>query len=124
MTLHRLSFEKPIYALEDTLAELEARGTSDGGEAIRRIRRELVALKRIVSGTQAMTVYKPLTKLASHAAEVAVAMGRGEPVNAKDKMNNGKADIPSVLDDGIVVTKDNIKETVIADGWHSAEEIF
>jgi acetyl-CoA carboxylase carboxyl transferase subunit alpha len=51
MAKHRLEFEKPIYALEDTLAELEARGTStDGGEAIRRFRRELVALKRSIYG--------------------------------------------------------------------------
>jgi acetyl-CoA carboxylase carboxyl transferase subunit alpha len=49
MAKHRLEFEKPIYALEDHLAELEAKGASaDGGEAIRRIRRELVALKRSV----------------------------------------------------------------------------
>ncbi|HEY1375954.1 MAG TPA: acetyl-CoA carboxylase carboxyltransferase subunit alpha [Gemmataceae bacterium] len=40
----RLSFEKDIAALEDTLATLEAGGGS--GEEVRRIRRELANLKR------------------------------------------------------------------------------
>ncbi len=50
MTTLRLEFEKPIFVLEDALAELEAKGPSDGGEAIRRMRRELVILKRKIYG--------------------------------------------------------------------------
>src|SRR5579859_613933 len=46
MTKHRLEFEKDIYKLEDALAELEAKGISDSGEQIRRMRREIVALKK------------------------------------------------------------------------------
>src|SRR5438876_3767099 len=44
----RLPFEKEIYGLEDTLAELEAKSapTAADQEDIRRIRRELTALKR------------------------------------------------------------------------------
>jgi acetyl-CoA carboxylase carboxyl transferase subunit alpha len=45
---HRLSFEKDIYDAEDVLAKLEstANGQLGGGEEVRRIRRELIALKR------------------------------------------------------------------------------
>jgi acetyl-CoA carboxylase carboxyl transferase subunit alpha len=46
MTKHRLEFEKEIYKLEDTLAELEAKRISDSGEEIRRMRREIVKLKK------------------------------------------------------------------------------
>jgi acetyl-CoA carboxylase carboxyl transferase subunit alpha len=44
----RLAFEKEIYDLEDTLAELENKSalTADDHNEIRRIRRELTALKR------------------------------------------------------------------------------
>ena len=46
----RLPFEAPIYELESRLAEMEARHAKDGAsgalEAIRRMRRDLVALKR------------------------------------------------------------------------------
>jgi len=45
---HRLSFEKDIYELEDLLAKLEgnANGHIRTGDEVRRIRRELVGLKR------------------------------------------------------------------------------
>src|SRR5262245_19719188 len=42
----RLPFEKEIYALEDTLAELEGQAGGGDHEEVRRIRRELAALKR------------------------------------------------------------------------------
>lgn len=48
MPPQRLSFEKPIYEMEDLLARLEAsvNGQVGGSEEVRRIRRELVSLKR------------------------------------------------------------------------------
>src|SRR5476649_1445595 len=39
---------------------------------------DLAAIKRIEAGTQTMTVYKPTTKLANDAAEIAVKLGKGE----------------------------------------------
>ncbi len=50
MTKHRLEFEKDIYKLEDALAELEAKGISESGETIRRMRRDIVLLKRKIFG--------------------------------------------------------------------------
>lgn len=48
MALQRLSFEKEIYEMEELLARLEANSSTDlsGTEEMRRLRRELVALKR------------------------------------------------------------------------------
>jgi acetyl-CoA carboxylase carboxyl transferase subunit alpha len=47
MSKYRLEFEKEIYKLEDTLAELEAKGgISDSAEEIRHMRRQIVALKK------------------------------------------------------------------------------
>jgi acetyl-CoA carboxylase carboxyl transferase subunit alpha len=45
---HRLSFEKDIYALEDVLAKLEGNvnGHVGASDEVRRIRRELIGLKR------------------------------------------------------------------------------
>jgi D-xylose transport system substrate-binding protein len=85
---------------------------------------ELVALQRIVAGTQAMTIYKPLKNLAPRAVDVAAAMARGKPVVANSAVNNGKIDVPSVLSDVVVVTKDNIEQTVIADGFYTKQQIF
>lgn len=85
---------------------------------------ELSACQRIVNGTQAMTVYKPLARLAKQAAEVAMKMARSKPVFASGKINNGKIDVPSILLDVVIVTKDNMMDTVIQDGFHKATEVY
>ena len=46
---------------------------------------ELDAVRRIVAGTQAMTVYKPLDALARMAADAAVRLAKGEAVDAGDE---------------------------------------
>ena len=85
---------------------------------------DLPALQRIVAGTQAMTVYKPVSELATKAAEVAVKMARGRPVIAQSEVDNGSGEVPSILLKVSVVTKDNMKDTVIKDGFHSEAEIY
>lgn len=85
---------------------------------------ELVAAQRIVSNEQSMTIYKPVQQLAKRAAEVAVALAKGEPVIAKGATPNGKRDVPSILHDVITVTKENIDATVIADGFQTREAVY
>jgi D-xylose transport system substrate-binding protein len=85
---------------------------------------ELVACQRIVNGTQAMTVYKPLKKLATTAAEVAAKMAERGVVVAKQTVNNGKIDVPSVLGEVIAVTKENMRQTVVADGFQKEEDVY
>jgi D-xylose transport system substrate-binding protein len=85
---------------------------------------ELSACQRIVHGTQAMTIYKPLSRLAKQAAEVSIKMAKGKPVFAPGKINNGNTDVPSIMLDVVVVTKDNMMDTVVKDGFHTAEEVY
>lgn len=85
---------------------------------------ELAALQRIVEGTQTMTVYTPLNIFAGTAAELAVKMAKNENIESNATVNNGKVDVPSVFLDPILVTKENIDETVIADGFHSKEDVY
>jgi D-xylose transport system substrate-binding protein len=85
---------------------------------------ELVACQRIANGTQAMTIYKPLSRLATRAAELAVGLARGEMPQKTAPVDNGKIKVPSVLLDVVSVTKDNLRETVIKDGFHKAEQVF
>ncbi|HJF73720.1 MAG TPA: D-xylose ABC transporter substrate-binding protein [Gallibacterium anatis] len=85
---------------------------------------DLAGIKRIVAGTQTMTVYKPITKLATTAAEIAVKLGKDEKVENNAVLNNGLKDVPSYLLTPIVVTKDNIDETVIKDGFHTKESVY
>jgi len=85
---------------------------------------ELSACQRIVAGTQAMTIYKPLTQLASQAAEVAVKLAKHRPIIAKAELDNGRVKVPSVFLDVIAVTKENLLETVVKDGFHKQEMLF
>ena len=81
---------------------------------------DLAACQRILRGTQAMTVYKPLKTLATNAARVAVAVARGEKPDATSSVDNGFKQVPSVFEKVITVDKANLESTVVADGFHSA----
>ncbi len=85
---------------------------------------ELVACQRIVGGEQSMTIYKPVEQLAKRATEVAVAMAKGKPVIASSSTNNGKIDVPSIFHDVVTVTRENIDQTVIADGFQTRELVY
>jgi len=88
---------------------------------------ELAAIQRILLGEQLMTVYQPIRQIAETSAQLAVDMVNGKTAEAtaiaKTKVDNGKEQVPSVLLDTIVVTKDNIKDTVVAEGFLKANQI-
>jgi D-xylose transport system substrate-binding protein len=85
---------------------------------------DLAACQRIAGGTQTMTVYKPIKQLATRAAELAVAMAKGKVIVANDEIDNGAAKVPSILLDIVAVTRDNLRETIVADGFRSEEDVF
>jgi D-xylose transport system substrate-binding protein len=86
---------------------------------------ELAACQRIVAGTQSMTVYKPIRALATRAAEVAVALARGEPAPpATRTLHNGAKDVPAVLITPLAVDRDNVAATVVADGYQTLEDVY
>jgi D-xylose transport system substrate-binding protein len=85
---------------------------------------DLVACQRIAAGTQSMTIYKPIRALAERAAEIALDVARGRFVVADGVVSNGAKEVPSVLLEVIAVDRDNLRETVVADGFHPAESVF
>lgn len=85
---------------------------------------ELNAVRRIVQGTQAMTVYKPINILAEEAAALAISIARGEYIDTDKKINNGKIEVPSVLLQPTAVNKANLDTTIIADHFHTREEVY
>ncbi|MER6031759.1 substrate-binding domain-containing protein [Streptomyces sp. NPDC001851] len=87
---------------------------------------ELAGVQRIVAGTQYMSVYKPYAPEADAAAEMAVALAQGKPLDsiAKDKVSStSQKNVPSVLVPVTSLTKDNIKDTVIKDGIYTVSDI-
>jgi D-xylose transport system substrate-binding protein len=84
----------------------------------------LDAVKRIVEGKQTMTIYKPIQPLANSAVDAAVKLARGEKVETKDTINNGKKDVPSILHQPQILDKNNVMDTVIKDGYHKLEDVY
>ncbi|WGE74922.1 D-xylose ABC transporter substrate-binding protein [Actinobacillus equuli] len=85
---------------------------------------DIAGIKRIIDGSQTMTVYKPITNLADKAAELSVALGKDEKVESNSTLNNGVKDVPAYLLEPVVVTKENIDTTVIKDGFHTKEAVY
>jgi D-xylose transport system substrate-binding protein len=86
---------------------------------------EIFACKNILKGYQAMTIYKPVKKMATLAAELSVKIAKGENVDDyfKSKVFNGKEDVPSTLLEVITVDAANLKNIIVADGMISEAEL-
>jgi D-xylose transport system substrate-binding protein len=87
---------------------------------------EAAAIQRILTGEQLSTIYLAIKQQAETSAQLAVAAAQGkmDPDGlAKDKVDNGAKQVDSVLLDPIAVTKDNIQDTVIKDGFLTVDEI-
>ncbi|WP_409470717.1 sugar ABC transporter substrate-binding protein [Streptomyces sp. HC307] len=121
-----------VYAANDGMAggvieALEAAGVTKlppitGQDA------ELVAVQRIVTGEQYMSVYKSYPQEAEAAAEMAVAKVQGKDIQfdalTRDRVDSPTdKDIPAQLVTVTALTQENIKDTVVADGIYKVSEI-
>ena len=84
---------------------------------------DLAALICIAGYTQAMTVYKPIPAEAAAAAEEAVRLAKNEKPRANGTMSNGKKNVPTIMLGPVLVTRDNIKTTVVQDGFQKLSSI-
>ena len=86
---------------------------------------DLEACQRIVEGTQVMTVYKPVERLARAAAEFALQLAKNKEVTGvKETINDGKNDVPYYYIEPIAVNKDNMDSMVIDSGFHLRDEVY
>ncbi|MGB9781070.1 sugar ABC transporter substrate-binding protein [Caldanaerobacter sp.] len=85
---------------------------------------DLAACQRIVEGTQAMTVYKPIDKLAEATARMAIKLARGEKLDLKNTIYDGKYYVPYYVIEPIPVDRSNIDDTVIKDGFHTRDQVY
>jgi D-xylose transport system substrate-binding protein len=87
---------------------------------------DLAGIQRILVGEQYMTVYKAIKTEAEDAAQIAVALAKGEKVPTglvNQRTDNGMKSVPSVILRPVAVTKNNVKETVIKDGFWTTFQI-
>ena len=80
---------------------------------------ELAGIQRIVAGDQFMTVYKAIKPEAELAATVADQLARGETPAGETTVDG----TPSTLLEPVIVTKENVMDTVVADGFWTVDQI-
>ena len=85
---------------------------------------DLDGCQRVVEGTQYATIYKPIDIEATKGAQFAVTLAKGGTVQANDTINDGKYEVPFYKIDPILVTKDNMMDTIIKDQFHRMEDVY
>jgi D-xylose transport system substrate-binding protein len=120
-----------IYAANDdtgggAIAAMKGAGINPAERPVTGQDATVAGLQRILVGQQYMTVYKEIEPEATISAEIAVALAEGEEVpqeHITEEINNGKVKVPSAVLKPIAVTKQNVKSTVVADGFVTASEL-
>jgi D-xylose transport system substrate-binding protein len=120
-----------IYAANDdtgggAIAAMKGAGINPEERPVTGQDATVAGLQRILAGQQYMTVYKAIPPETQISAEIAVALLEGEEVPQEkitEEVNNGKTEVPSVLLEPVAVTKDNVKSTVIKDGFVTSAEL-
>jgi D-xylose transport system substrate-binding protein len=86
---------------------------------------ELAAVQRIVSDDQYMSVYKAIKPEAEAGTDMAIAAATGKAYAGQPTVqrNNGTREVISVLLNPVLLTKANIKDTVIKDGAFTTAQI-
>ncbi len=86
----------------------------------------LDAAKRIVAGTQSMTVYRDIKALAETAVIVAERLARKEPLAdlVQRNVNNGQVDVPSIFGKAVAVDKTNLDSILIDSGFQKRQDVY
>ena len=83
---------------------------------------DLAAIKRVIAGTQTMTVYKPLKLIASEAAKLSVQLVRNEKPAYNSEYDNGSKKVETILLKPTPLTKDNVN-LLVEDGFYTQAQI-
>jgi D-xylose transport system substrate-binding protein len=83
---------------------------------------DLAAIKRIIAGTQAVSVYKPLKVIATEAAKLSVQLARGEKPAYNATYDNGLKKVDTVLLKPTALTKENVN-ILVDDGFYTKAQL-
>jgi D-xylose transport system substrate-binding protein len=81
-------------------------------------------VRRIIQGSQAMTVFKDPRQQAAAAFGAAMTLASGGRAPATTTISNGSAEVPSLLLAPLVVDKKNMAKTLLDTGFIKNEELY
>lgn len=125
--------ESKVASVKSTLVGVYAANDGTGGGAIAALKSggvtplppvtgqdaELAAIQRILAGDQALTIYKAIKPEAEGAAKAALALAN----KSQPQASTTKDSVAAVLLEPVIVTKENVKDTVIKDGFYTVAQI-
>lgn len=88
---------------------------------------DLEACQKIVEGTQLMTVYKPVEKLARCAAEYTIQLIKDGKIDSEEPVSgiyDGTYTVPYIGIEPVSVTRENMDEIIIDGGFHLREDVY
>jgi D-xylose transport system substrate-binding protein len=83
---------------------------------------DLAAVRRVIAGTQTMTVYKPLREIASNAANLAVQLVRNQKPAYNSQLDNGFKKVDTLLLKPVMLNKANV-DLLVKDGFYTQSQL-
>lgn len=113
------------------IAALEAQGLASSDKVfVAGSDADLANIQYVAQGKQAVEIWKQIRPLAETAAEVAFALASNPDSAPADVLevdkviNNGYADVPTIVTPITLVNQNNIDDTIIAGGFYTKEEVY
>ncbi|NVD73252.1 D-xylose ABC transporter substrate-binding protein [Duganella sp. BJB488] len=94
----------------------------DGKVAVSGQDADLAAVRRVIAGSQTMTVYKPLKVIATEAAKLSIQLVRNEKPAFNGEYQNGFKQVPTLLLKPTMLTKANV-DLVVTDGFYTKAQL-
>ena len=91
---------------------------------------DLVNIQYVAQGKQAVDIWKKIDPLAETAVEIAVKLATNpdkDPktlVKADRVINNGAVDVPTLVTPVVLVDKNNLDQTIIAEGFYTHKQVY
>jgi D-xylose transport system substrate-binding protein len=86
---------------------------------------DLSAIRRIAAGSQTVTLLYPQKEFAEEGARAAISLANELlPADATGKTDNGLKQVPTIFAKTVLVTRDNLEETIIKPGILTKDDIY
>lgn len=113
------------------ISALEAQGLADADKVfVAGSDADLVNIRYVAQGKQTVEIWKKIAPLAEKAVEIAylIATSTNDDVIGSIEVdrteNNGYQDVPTVVTPVVLITKDNIMDTIIAEGFYTEDQVY
>ncbi|MCL2827233.1 MAG: sugar-binding protein [Oscillospiraceae bacterium] len=124
--LHAVMCSNDSTAQGVTNALVNAGFTADNMPIITGQDCDIISVRNMVAGLQAMSVFKDTRTLAANVVEMVIAIMEGNepPINDRENYDNGTGIIPTFLSVPVVGTIENYRELLIDSGYYTEDQIY